>query len=117
MVVLCVRALFSDFNTHRELGLRNLTLGQHIAVLRRSLKRPRVKDFVRSVSRLGIEQVQMVPGSSWQFPFVERLIGSIRRECLDHMIIAGERQLRLLFSGMMTTVTFGNSSSLSMWIP
>ncbi len=50
--------------------------------------------FDRRVAGLGIEQVLTVPRSPWQNPFVERLIGSIRRECLDHMIILGERHLR-----------------------
>jgi transposase InsO family protein len=34
------------------------------------------------------------PRSPWQNPFVERLIGSIRRECLDHVIVWNERGLR-----------------------
>jgi transposase InsO family protein len=50
--------------------------------------------FDRRVAGLEIEQVLTAPRSPWQNPFVERLIGSIRRECLDHMIILGERHLR-----------------------
>ena len=46
------------------------------------------------VGGLGIEQVLTAPRSPWQNPFVGGLIGSIRRECLDHMIILGERHLR-----------------------
>jgi hypothetical protein len=34
------------------------------------------------------------PGSPWQNGYVERLIGTIRRECLDHMIVFGEAHLR-----------------------
>jgi Integrase core domain len=34
------------------------------------------------------------PRSPWQNPYVERLIGTIRRECLDHMIVFGEAHLR-----------------------
>ncbi|MGD0101541.1 MAG: integrase core domain-containing protein [Acidobacteriota bacterium] len=34
------------------------------------------------------------PRSPWQSPYVERLIGSIRRECLDHVIVASEESLR-----------------------
>ena len=43
---------------------------------------------------LGIEEVLTTPRSPWQNPYVERVIGSIRRECLDHTIILGERHLR-----------------------
>ncbi len=50
--------------------------------------------FDRRVAGLEIEQVLTAPRSPWQNPFVERLIGSIRRECLDHMIILGEQHLR-----------------------
>ena len=51
-------------------------------------------EFNRRVAALGIEQVLTSPHSPWQNPYVERLIGSIRRECLDHMIILNERHLR-----------------------
>jgi transposase InsO family protein len=43
---------------------------------------------------LGIEEILIAPRSPWQNPFVERLIGSIRRECLDHVIVWNERSLR-----------------------
>ncbi len=42
---------------------------------------------------LGIEEVKTAYHSLWQNPFVERLIGSVRRECLDHVIVLGERHL------------------------
>ena len=50
--------------------------------------------FRRRVHSLGIEEVLIAPRSPWQSPYVERLIGSIRRECLDHMIIFNERHLK-----------------------
>lgn len=37
----------------------------------------------------------MSPASPWQNPYVERLIGSVRRECLDHMIIVSDKHLRV----------------------
>ncbi len=45
------------------------------------------------VHSLGIEEVLTAPRSPWQSPYVERLIGSIRRECLDHIIVVNERHL------------------------
>ena len=43
---------------------------------------------------MGVEEVVTAPRSPWQNPYVERLIGSVRRECLDHSIILNERHLR-----------------------
>jgi transposase InsO family protein len=43
---------------------------------------------------MGIEEVVTAPRSPWQNPYVERLIGSIRRECLDHVIVWNETSLR-----------------------
>jgi transposase InsO family protein len=39
-----------------------------------------------------------VPHSPWQNPFAERLIGSIRRECLNHVLVLGERHLRRILT-------------------
>jgi transposase InsO family protein len=49
------------------------------------------KDFVDQVKALGIKQVLSAPRSPWQRAYVERLIGSIRRECLDHAITNSSR--------------------------
>src|SRR5271165_835608 len=51
-------------------------------------------DFCNRVEAMGITQVVTAPRSPWQNPFVERVIGSIRRECLDHIVIFNERHLR-----------------------
>jgi putative transposase len=50
--------------------------------------------FRSRVARMGIEEVIMTARAPWQNPYAERLIGSIRRECLDHLIVFNERQLR-----------------------
>jgi transposase InsO family protein len=50
--------------------------------------------FCDAAQALGIEAILIAPQSPWQNPFVERLIGSIRRECLDHVVIWNERALR-----------------------
>lgn len=51
------------------------------------------REFVERVDAMGIKQVKIAPRSPWQNPYCERLIGSIRRECLNHVIILGERHL------------------------
>jgi putative transposase len=51
-------------------------------------------DFRRRVQSMGIEEVIIAARSPWQTPYVERMIGSIRRECLDHVVVLSERHLR-----------------------
>jgi putative transposase len=47
----------------------------------------------RVVKALGIQEIITAPRSHWQNPYAERLIGSLRRECLDHVIVLDERHL------------------------
>ncbi len=56
------------------------------------------RQFRDRVHNMGIEEVLIAPRSPWQSPFVERLIGSIRRECLDHVIILNDGHLRRVLS-------------------
>jgi putative transposase len=51
-------------------------------------------DFIERVQAMGIKEVRTAPASPWQRAFVERLIGSIRRECLDHVIVLDQGHLR-----------------------
>jgi transposase InsO family protein len=51
-------------------------------------------DFRRRVKSMGIEEVIIAARSPWQSPYVERLIGSVRRECLDNVVVLSERHLR-----------------------
>ena len=59
--------------------------------------------FRRRLAGMGIAEVVSAPASPWQNPYVERLIGSIRRECLDHLIIVNEAHLRRV---LMTYVRY-----------
>jgi transposase InsO family protein len=52
--------------------------------------------FTRRIKAMGIRDRPIAPQSPWQNAYAERLIGSIRRECLDHVIVFGERHLRQL---------------------
>ena len=47
---------------------------------------------------MGIRHKPIAPGSPWQNGFAERLIGSIRRECVDHVIVLGEAHLRRILT-------------------
>ena len=49
--------------------------------------------FRQQLEQMGIEEVRIAPRSPWQNPYVERVIGTIRRECLDHVIVLNERHL------------------------
>jgi transposase InsO family protein len=50
--------------------------------------------FRRRVAGMGIAEVVSAPASPWQNPYAERVIGSIRRECLDHVIVLNQTHLR-----------------------
>lgn len=50
--------------------------------------------FRRRVASMGIREVVSSPSSPWQNPYAERLIGSFRRECLDHVVVLNECHLR-----------------------
>jgi hypothetical protein len=69
-----LRALFTP---RLQLVAENLALRQQPAILNR---------------------VAMLPRRPWQNPFVERLIGSIHQECLDHVILLGENHLRRILN-------------------
>ena len=92
-----------------------LILRQQINVLRRTRpKRPPFisidrlilggvgEIFIRRVRSIGIRDRPTSPRSPWQNAYAERLIGSIRRECIDHIVIFGERHLRHVLLSYMT---------------
>jgi putative transposase len=54
--------------------------------------------FQGRVKSMGIEEVLTAPRSPWQNAFVERVIGSIRRECLDHVIVLNDRHLKRILT-------------------
>ena len=55
--------------------------------------------FRERVKSIDIEEVITAPQSPWQNPYCERVIGSIRRDCLDHMIVLHETHLKRILSG------------------
>ena len=56
------------------------------------------QSFRNRVRAMGINEVITASRSPWQNPYVERIIGSIRRECLDHVVILDEAHLRRVLS-------------------
>jgi transposase InsO family protein len=50
-------------------------------------------DFTKQLKDMGIQEVLSAPRSPWQRAYVERLIGTFRRECLDHLIVFNEASL------------------------
>src|SRR2546428_3216343 len=56
------------------------------------------EQFRHRVKGMRIEEVLTAPHSPWQNPFAERLIGSIRRECLNHVLVLGEGHLRRILA-------------------
>lgn len=59
-------------------------------------------EFRSRVQLLGMKEVITAPRSPWQNAFVERLIGSIRRECLNHVVVLNQRHLRHLLKNYLT---------------
>ena len=73
---------------------------------RRSIKKYLIRDRDRvygaavthRLRAMGIRDKPIAPGSPWQNGFAERLIGSIRRECVDHIVVLGEAHLRRILT-------------------
>ena len=57
-----------------------------------------VKSFRDRLQAMGIEEIVTASRSPWQNAYAERVIGSIRRECLDHVVVFSERHLRRVLS-------------------
>ncbi len=55
-------------------------------------------EFRRRTHSLGVREVRTALRSPWQNPYCERLIGTLRRECLDHVVVINEWHLRRLLA-------------------
>jgi transposase InsO family protein len=73
--------------------------------------------FTRRVRTMGIRDRPTSPRSPWQNAYAERLIGSIRRECIDHVVVFGERHLRHIllsylnyYNAMRTHLSLGKDA-------
>ena len=68
--------------------------------------------FTQRLRTMGIRDKPIAPGSPWQNGFAERLIGSIRRECVDHIVVLGEAHLRRILTRY---AAYYNESSTIIW--
>jgi hypothetical protein len=83
----------------RELGLgAMLILNEAPRYLIRDRDRVYGAAVTRRFRAMGIRDKPIAPGSPWQNGFAERLIGSIRRECVDHIVVLGEEHLRRILT-------------------
>ena len=73
---------------------QRVPLGHGAPVLAGGSRRNLRAAFRACLEAMEIDEVLTAPRSPWQNPYVERLIGSIRRECLDHVIVLNERSAR-----------------------
>jgi transposase InsO family protein len=77
------------------------------------------RPFLRRVRTMGIRDRPISPRSPWQNPYAERLIGTLRRDCLDHVLIFGERHLQRIltlyssyYNGTRTHLALGKDATL-----
>ena len=71
-------------------------------------------DFTKEVRHLDIEEVLSAPRSPWQRASIERVIGSIRRECIDHVIVFNEAGL-YRYRNIRASNSNGAGSRNSIW--
>ena len=92
-------------------AVENLALRQQVAVFKQSVKRPKLRPrdrdhiyssyFTGRVEGMGIEEVPTAARSPWQNPYCERVIGSIRRECLNQVIVLSEGHLKRILASYL----------------
>jgi len=59
-------------------------------------------EFTKQVKDMGIQEVLSAPRSPWQRAYIERLVGTLHRECLDHVIVFNEASLHRHVKSFMT---------------
>ena len=104
-LVVALRSLALICGGHRAVALENLALRQQLAVFKRTVKRPQLRHRDRLFWMLlanvwrDWRTALRSPSSPWQNPYAERLIGSIRHDCLNHVEVFGEQHLRRVLTG------------------
>jgi transposase InsO family protein len=115
--------LASPFKSTTRLEAENAALRRQLIVLRRKVKGRalltnndrwffiQMYRWFRRLRAMSIRNRPTAPRSPWQNGYCERAIGSIRRECLDHVVVFGERHLRHLLQD--TSVSGQRSADLA----
>ena len=100
LFVTILRVLFCGFQSHHQLLLENLALRHQLTVLQRSVPRAKLKRVDRFlwVCHCVAGTKAHCPRSPWQNPMVERLIGSLRRECSGPRHRFNEKHLRRILA-------------------
>ena len=75
----------------RDRGKPRRHESKHVALLLRDRDAIYGREFGDLIGALGMEEVMTAPRSPWPNPYVERLVGSVRRESLDHVIVWNHR--------------------------
>jgi putative transposase len=92
-------------------GARSVSLDHGRRYLLRDRDAIYGRDLVAMTKALGMEDVITAPLSPWQNPYVERLIGSVRRECLDHAIVWNEDRCAELGEVILLTTSVPETHS------
>ena len=108
MIIFTIFVIILMIKLNRQLIIENLVLRQQLAIMRQSIKRPRIrkkdrdsiygKVFRNRVKHMGIKEVISAPKSPWQNSYVERMIGSVRKDCLDYVIVLNEKHLKRILT-------------------
>ena len=70
-------------------------------------------DVATTVAAMNIQAVRTAPRSPWQNAYVERVIGSIRRECLDHLIVVNATALHRILTDYVAYYTCAAAGACS----
>ena len=95
MAALTLQGFFTRSVGNAEAAVCALRINRFDCVLA-DCHEPASADFIRRLRAMGIRDRPTAARSPWQNGYAERLIGSIRRECVDNVVVFGERHLRHL---------------------
>jgi transposase InsO family protein len=71
-------------------------------------------EFQQCAQTVGLEELRIAPRSPWQSPYVERFIGSLRRDCLDHLIVLNRAHLHRVLESYLAYYCGGSSSTVGL---